>query len=306
MVKVCTVIVSYNAAQWIEKCLQHLLASTYPTTIIVVDNHSTDNTTDLLQPYKNRIELIKNDQNLGFGKGNNIGIEMSLKLNADLIFLLNQDVYVFEDCIGLLVTSMKKNPAYGIISPMQLDSSGKQQDAHFKKYLSRVVNTSQINKMLQTENAVVSTDPIPLPFVNAAAWIISNTAIKKVGFFHPVFVHYGEDHNYSSRMQFHKFKVGVLSSAKVIHDRKNEQSRDKKLLLRKLRTIPLYTLLDIRKPLLLAYLLGYSKLKRIKKKLAAHFTDEVKDTYLEQKKWFTHRLPQAINIRKETKKSNFN
>jgi len=144
--------------------------------------------------------------------------------------------------------------------------------------------------------------PLPVRFVNAAAWMISKATIEKVGVFHPVFYHYGEDNHYSSRLQYHQFKIGVLANATIIHDRNDEKLSQEKLLLRKLKTVPLYTLLDIRKAFPVAYLSGFLKLKRIKKKLAPLHSKNIDEVFREQKKWFTVKLKEAIQIRKESKK----
>ena len=302
MDKVCTVIVTYNGAKWIEKCMQHLFASKYPSSIVVIDNHSTDNTLQLLQPYIHKIQLVQSNQNLGFGQGNNIGIRIAKDLQADFIFLLNQDVYVSEDCIGSLVATLKEHSSFGIISPLQLDSSGAQLDEAFKKYVQKVIPEEDLKKMLQPGFQPLSFRPIGLRFVNAAAWMISKEAIQKVGLFHPAFIHYGEDNHYSSRLQYHKLNIGVSGNANVIHDSNEEKPAPEKLLIRKLKTVPLYTLLDIRKPLPVAWLSGFLKLRQIKKKLAWNYSKKIAGIYAEQKKWFTVKLKEAIQIREETKK----
>jgi GT2 family glycosyltransferase len=297
MFTVYTIIVTYNGAQWIERCMQQLLESSYPTHIIVVDNASTDNTLALLKTFEGRFELILSQKNLGFGAGNNMGILHALKANPDGIFLLNQDAYVEKDCIGKLVKSLQQNPEYGILSPLQLNSSGDELDAAFKKYMPASLPEKEIKKIIKERTCKI----IPARFINAAAWMIPVGALRKTGLFHPAFIHYGEDNHYSSRMQYHGYKTGIDCEAAVIHDRGNEAGDHKKNLLRQLRTVPLYTLLDIRKNFFLAWLLGYKKLQRIKKKLGADISEEGKRIYREQKKWFRENLDQARQIREKTK-----
>src|SRR5688572_15047763 len=128
MPAIYTIIVTYNGAPWIEKCLQHLLESSTPTHIVIVDNASTDHTLEILKKYEGKLELIRSEKNLGFGGGNNIGIQHALKNNAAFFFLLNQDAYVEKDCIGQLAKALEQHKEYGILSPLQLDSSGQQLD----------------------------------------------------------------------------------------------------------------------------------------------------------------------------------
>lgn len=266
MDKVCTVIVTYNGARWIKQCLEHLLASTYATEIIIIDNHSTDDTLLLLEPYSAKITLIESNQNLGFGGGNNIGLKKALEMNAAFIFLLNQDAYAEASCIGSLVNNLKQSAAFGILSPLQLNSNASSLDGAFKKYVAPFIPTANLDNIKSYRQQSTAREPVPVRFVNAAAWMIRREAVLKVGFFHPAFIHYGEDNHYASRMQYHGYKIGIDLNTAVVHDRTEEKPNDEKTWMRKLRTIPLYTLLDIRKPMPIAYGLGLLKLKRIKKK----------------------------------------
>ena len=60
MSKVVTIIVTYNGAKWIEKCITSVVLSTVYTDIIVVDNCSTDNTCEIIESVPFPVVLIKN------------------------------------------------------------------------------------------------------------------------------------------------------------------------------------------------------------------------------------------------------
>lgn len=296
--KVATIIVTYNGAQWIEKCLTYLFAGSLKTVVIVVDNCSTDNTIALLQPFTGEIMLIRNDENLGFGAANNIGIRKAIELGVDYVFLLNQDVYIGVDCISTLLHAAKAFPRFGILSPLQLDDTGKQLDTAFKKNLLRSISTMPV---LDFHSKVENTSkPINVRFINAATWLIPVHVIKQVGLFHPVFYHYGEDNHYSSRTQYFKYQVGVVARASAIHDRE-QRANNQKYYLQALRTVPLFMLLDIRKPFLVAYLLGLLKLRRFRNKLRKLAGNQFDPIYEEQKKWFYERIDKAKAIRSESK-----
>lgn len=297
MTKVFTIIVTYNGAGWIETCMKQLLQSTMPTNIIVIDNCSTDNSISILNKFEGQFSLIASDKNLGFGAGNNIGIQHAIENNASFIFLLNQDAYVEKDCIEKTVKAMQANPEYGIISPLQLNPSGKELDTSFKKYLSRSIGENAIPSLLAGRPDKI----YPVRFVNAASWMMPVAAVKKTGLFHPAFYHYGEDNHYCSRMQYHQYKTGIYCGAALIHDREYANPAKEKQLLRQLKTIPLYTLLDIRKNFLLARVLGYRKLARIYKKLTPYLNDEINKAYSQQLLWFKKNIDLAKKIRKETK-----
>jgi len=289
MPDIYTVIVTFNGEKWIENCLNSLLNSSINTRVVVVDNGSTDKSIEILKNYEDKITLILSEENLGFGGGNNIGIRAAAESGAEYIFLLNQDAYVEKDTIEKLLNFSASNKFYGIISPMQMAPGGAGPDPLFKKYFS--------SELLNNK-----ADIIPVRFVNAAAWFIPFRVFKQCGLFHPVFFHYGEDNNFCSRVQYHGYKAGILKTASVIHDREVGSDEEKKLL-QQIRTVPLYTLLDIRKPRLLAWMLGYLKLQRLKSKLDSVSTDlqKLNLLYSDQKKWFNSRFAESGKIRRETK-----
>ena len=204
--KISVVVVTYNGEVWIRKNIDSLLKSNYPIDIIVVDNASTDNSISLLKEYKN-IQLVQNKTNLGFGKANNIGIDITLKNGADAVFLLNQDTWIFENTITNLAEKLFENPNLGILSPMHFSADERILDSSFNTYFDRS----------QTE--IDSKSIRIVPFVNAAAWLVSKECFQKTGYFEPVFSHYGEDRNFCDRVNYHGFEIGIVKNAAICHDR---------------------------------------------------------------------------------------
>src|SRR5271169_127487 len=72
---VSVVIVNWNDAKWIVDCLHSLERAAYPNQeIIVVDNGSTDDSVNRVRGKFPGVHVIENGENLGFARGNNIGI----------------------------------------------------------------------------------------------------------------------------------------------------------------------------------------------------------------------------------------
>ncbi len=204
--KISVVVVTFNGEIWIKKNIDSLLNSNYPIDIIVVDNASTDQSVLFLKEYKN-IQLVQNTINLGFGKANNIGIDIALKNGADAVFLLNQDTWVFENTISNLAVKLFQNPNLGIVSPMHFSADETILDSSFSTYYNK------------TETEIDSNSIRIVPFVNAAAWLVSKECFQKTGYFEPIFNHYGEDRNFCDRIRFHEFKIGIVKDASICHDR---------------------------------------------------------------------------------------
>jgi GT2 family glycosyltransferase len=239
--KVFVIIVTYNGSYWIDKNITSLLGSAYPVSIIAVDNKSPDNSVTLLKQYP-QVQLIETGSNLGFGKANNIGIKMALEQGADYVFLLNQDTWVFEDTIGSLVNKMEAHTAFGIMSPQHFSGDAINFDAAFETYYNR-----KTANLPQSNIAIV-------PFVNAAAWMISRACIEKTGYFEPLFGHYGEDRNYCDRVRFHKFLIGIDEDAAICHDRVITRNFKKDVIQSKFKVLT--ALLDINRGLPASYASG--------------------------------------------------
>lgn len=203
--KVYVIIVWYNGAKWVQRNIESLLQSVIPARIICIDNQSTDQTAALLQRYADRVTVIQAPCNLGFGKANNIGLDLALKEQADYVFLLNQDTWIYPETLLKLVEVAANNPNYGIVSPIHLSANETDWDVNFKTYAARAIHKQP--------------DLLEVPFVNAAAWLLPLAALQRVSYFEPLFGHYGEDRNFVDRIQFHNFKVGITPLASITHDR---------------------------------------------------------------------------------------
>ncbi|MCF7568953.1 glycosyltransferase family 2 protein [Sabulilitoribacter arenilitoris] len=230
------IIVTYNGEQWIRKCLNSIIESSIKSFIIVVDNKSTDSTLPIIKKDFRDVVLIENEENLGFGKANNIGIEKGLALGGEYFLLLNQDAYLQKETLESLVSKNKKNKNQGIISPIHLDGSGNQLDIYFQSYISppnckNLYSDIFLKKKLK---ALYNVD-----FINAAIWLLSRQTIKKVGGFNPYFFHYAEDNDYINRCKYKGLKVSVDPHSYAYHDRLQKKRKTTANVLNNIRDVKL-------------------------------------------------------------------
>jgi GT2 family glycosyltransferase len=151
---------------------------------------------------------------LGFGKANNIGLRKAIIENADYVFLLNQDAWIFEDTINRLLTVAVENKEYGIFSPIHLNKQGNRLEKQFQYFLNESnTNGFVSDSYLGNFKSIYSTN-----FVSAAAWLLPIHAVKKIGLFDPLYFHYGEDDDYIHRARYHGFKIGIVPSSTIVHD----------------------------------------------------------------------------------------
>jgi GT2 family glycosyltransferase len=224
MNKVSVIIVTYNGMQWIQECIDSLLLSTLKVSIIIVDNCSSDHTVSFInEHYKDEVCLLEMKENLGFGRGNNVGLKQALKEDSDYVFLLNQDAFVENNTIEKLVELANANPEYGIISPIHTNGDGTMLEKSFLYYISNTFGSSFISDFVLNKQK----KPIyNLPMVNAAAWLLPKSTIESVGGFDPLFFLYGEDDNYCQRVIYNKLKIGIASNAYIRHDSENNNSKE--------------------------------------------------------------------------------
>ena len=226
--KIYCIIATYNAEKWIEKCLNSVIGSSMACTIVVIDNLSTDHTSEIIMTRFPQVKFIQNEENAGFGKANNVAIRLAYEEGADFFLLLNQDASVGPETIGLLVEKLSQHPVYGILSPLQYFNSEKL-DRKFKTYLKGKGEES-IRQLSDEERDTI----VDVSFVNAALWMMSRKCIETVGLFAPIFNHYGEDQNYAHRCKLHHLKMGIYLKAIGYHERNQSPQREKHTTIKKL------------------------------------------------------------------------
>ncbi|MFC0776728.1 glycosyltransferase family 2 protein [Flavobacterium sp. HJSW_4] len=214
--KIFVIVVTFNGMQWIEDCLNSILNSAVSSNVIVIDNCSTDGTVEFIELKFKNVLLVQQNKNLGFGAANNIGLNIALEKGGEYFVLLNQDAYLKEDTIGLLIEQMQANPEYGILSPVHLNGKGNTMDLLFQTYVN-VNNCKDFYSDLFLRNDLKNIYDVN--FVNAAIWLLSKETLHNVGGFNPYFFHYAEDNDYTNRCQFKKLKVGIVPKSVALHDR---------------------------------------------------------------------------------------
>lgn len=118
--KISVIVLTYNNLDLTKACLESLLRwSNYPNIeIIVVDNASTDGSPQYLRELKrehDEINLILNEQNLGFAAGNNVGLKVA---TGDYLVLLNNDTVVTPGWLLTMARHLQANGDIGLIGPV--------------------------------------------------------------------------------------------------------------------------------------------------------------------------------------------
>jgi len=216
--KILAIIVTYNSEKWIDKNISSILQQGFVGDVLVIDNGSKDNTLNIIIDNFPKVRIIKSKENLGFAKANNLGFEIAKKEQYDYVFLINHDGWLLPDFWNhmLPVLSDPNYNDYGLLTPVHLDSTEKELDYGFRKYAGDALE--------KNKGKVIEID-----LINGAFLFISRKCLEVVKGFDPVFFFYGEDIDLCLRTKKKGFKIGVISNAKVVHDRKERLLTDDRI-----------------------------------------------------------------------------
>jgi GT2 family glycosyltransferase len=118
------IVVNWNAGSQLHNCIDSIIryAESLVDQIIVVDNGSTDCSENSIEGLPN-ITLIRNGENLGFGKGCNIG---AAHANSEFLLFLNPDARLFPDSLAKILDFIQtsRNAKVGICGVQLLDENG--------------------------------------------------------------------------------------------------------------------------------------------------------------------------------------
>jgi GT2 family glycosyltransferase len=126
---VSVVIPLWNGLRWLPGCLGSLARQTAtPKRIIVVDNGSTDGSTEYLRQHHPEVEVLSLERNTGFAHAANRGVARS---DTEFVVLLNTDVVLEPDWMARMSDRALEDPRAGSVAckMLQLDSPGMVYDA---------------------------------------------------------------------------------------------------------------------------------------------------------------------------------
>jgi GT2 family glycosyltransferase len=115
-VKTAVVILNWNGKELLEKFLPALIKHTPAdlAEIYVVDNASTDGSTDYIRNHFPNIKLIIHPDNYGYARGYNLALQ---DIDAEVYCLLNSDIEVTANWLTPVLEHYRKNPETAIIQP---------------------------------------------------------------------------------------------------------------------------------------------------------------------------------------------
>lgn len=225
-VQLSTIIVTHNSSKWITNCLESLLKDLKPFSyqIIVVDNASTDQTTDLIKSQFPEIILLKKPRNEGLARACNQALS---KCQAEYVLFLNPDAEVISGMIHALKTFMEGHPEAGAIGPALLNADGSLQLSGntFPSLKNLCFETFFLDRLFP-QNPVFGSHklshadrsrPLQVDWTMGSCLFVRKKALDQVGGFDEQFFLFFEETDLCFRLRNAGYEIYVIPEAKVIH-----------------------------------------------------------------------------------------
>lgn len=220
--KVFIVILNYNGLEVLKKCLTSVFKSDYPNfEIIVVDNNSSDDSLEIAKINFSKAIFIKNEANLGFAAGNNMGIKFALERAADFILLLNNDVEVEKNFLTQLIDNVAAKEDIGLSSPIIFDGETREiwfAGGYIDWWRLKTIHV----KNIRTEKL------FPTQIITGCAMLIRAAVFQKIGLLDEDFFLYWEDADFSWRSSQAGFQNMVVSASWIYHWEKSRERLENK------------------------------------------------------------------------------
>lgn len=213
--KLSVIIVTYNSSKYIKKCLNSLMDNLPgDSEVIVVDNGSKDDTRKIVKDFGN-VKLVESE-NVGFGKGVNLGIKNSI---GEYLFLLNPDTVLTKNSIKDIL-EFANNKKFGIIVPQLIESTGITQESvtNFPTIWNAIKEFYLGIKSSYSQYAPKNEGVVEVECVYGAAMLINKSIFVKVGGFDERYFMYFEDLDLCRKIKKLGLKIYYLPFVKVYHE----------------------------------------------------------------------------------------
>lgn len=230
---VSIIIVTWNVKDFLKKSLHSVYKEKREIQIevIVVDNASTDGTSEMVKDEFPQVRLITTEKNLGYTKANNLAIREVLKEGkSDFFLLLNSDCVIQNSAVDQMASYLIENPDVGAVSPALILPNGKFQTGtagflptawtgftYFffffklfpKKTKSFFIEPSYFSKKRKMKS---------VEWLSGACIMLRKETIEKTGLMDEKYFIYADDIDWGKRMKQEGFLLHYLPMLHVLHN----------------------------------------------------------------------------------------
>lgn len=219
------IIVSWNVRDLLRDCLRSIEATIGDLSLetIVVDGASADGTVDMVRAEFPAVRLIACDDNVGFPRGNNIGLAQA---RGRAVLLLNPDTVVLPGALQAMVAHLRENSDIGAVGPMLLNTDGTHQSSRrrFPTLGTMVYESTWLESVAPA--AVLDTyyardlpdDRIAdVDWLTGACIMVPAAVVEQVGGLDEGYYMYSEELDWCHRIKDAGWRIVYYPEAVIIH-----------------------------------------------------------------------------------------
>jgi GT2 family glycosyltransferase len=230
------IIVNYRVKHFLELCLHSVQKALrgIDAEVIVVDNHSDDDSVAFLRPLFPAVTFIVNTVNVGFARANNLALQQA---RGDYILFLNPDTILPEDIATRCLFFLQSTPGIGGLCPRMIDGSGRFLKESRRGFPSPWVAACKLFGLtaLFPHSRLFGTYYLghlpagrshPSPILSGACLWISRAALTRVGPFDSDYFMYAEDIDLSYRLEQAGYVNYYFADATIVHFKGESTQKD--------------------------------------------------------------------------------
>lgn len=216
-------VVSWNTRDILCDCLESIYRCTtnMQFEIFVVDNNSSDGTSQTVKEKYPAVRLINNFENAGFARANNQALGNA---SGRYVVLLNPDTLCHDGALEKLVAFLDNNPDAGIVGPLVLNPDGTLQYswARFPGVMDEIVG--RLDRYIRDRKAIPKSaestrqlGQFETDWVGGCCLVARSDAIKDVGFLDEDLFMYSEEMDWCYRFKKLGWSIWVQPEAEIVH-----------------------------------------------------------------------------------------
>lgn len=226
---VAIIYLSYHCEPFVEQAVDSLAKSTYPKdrlAFVVVDNPhpvhggSGGYIRERILPRAGKdlpaVELIENQQNVGFAQGNNKGLQWAAQKGYDYVIFQNSDAYFGPQMIEKMIEAMEADERIAIAQPLIMLHP----DRHLVNSSGNVMHILGMGYCRDYRRAgsdLTLSSVSDVPYASGAVWMMRSKQAVKLGGWDKDFFMYHEDTEWSLRCRVMKKRVVLVREARAFH-----------------------------------------------------------------------------------------
>lgn len=212
---VSIIILNYNTIEVTCEFLESTRRLSYPNyEIILVDNASRENPTEIIRSRYPEVVLIVNKKNLGFSGGNNVGIRAS---RGSYYFIVNNDTEVTPHLLEKLLEPFALDPSIGVVSPKIRYFS--EPDIIQYAGFTEINPFTGRNRLIGEKEKDLGQHDTPgyTAYTHGAAMMVKKEVVDKVGLLPDLFFAYYEELDWSAHIRRAGYKIYYQPHALIYH-----------------------------------------------------------------------------------------